>query len=199
MNALLWFLYMLSNFDGKTYIPTKHKYIHTYLLMLYLLILYTHSSISLQMNISYSKYEHPQLLWWKIMCITVSNWLLWYFGMIGLRISFLLILPVLQTDQNFWTFYYTIGVFFIGTDHSSTSYYYVNKKMAKALQLTIGCMSRYRIKLRKIELFHFCGHIADPYSLCYKLHLCKIICYTMSAKLILADEMCYYYKDLFLS
>ena len=104
MNALLWFLYMLSNFDGKTYIPTKHKYIHKYLLMLYLLILYTHSSISLQINVSYSKYEHPQLLWWKIMCLTVSNWLLWYFGMIGLRIS----------------------------------YYYVNKKMAKALQLTIG-------------------------------------------------------------
>ena len=107
------------------------------------------------MNISYSKYEHPQLLCWKIMSTIVSNWLLWYFGMIGLRISFLLVLPVLQTDQNFWTFYYTIGVFFIGTDHSCTSYYYVNKKMAKALQLTIGCMSRYRIKLRKIELFHF--------------------------------------------
>ena len=79
MNALLWFLYMLSNFDGKTYIPYQqniNKYISTYLLMLYLLILYTHSSISLQMNISYSKYEHPQLLWWKIMCITVSQQLI---------------------------------------------------------------------------------------------------------------------------
>ena len=45
MNALLWFLYMLSNFDGKTYIPYQQN-INTYLLMLYLLILYTHSSIN---------------------------------------------------------------------------------------------------------------------------------------------------------